>query len=71
MGTKIGDRLLFQLARDVWITPTDLRSMTQRRATYSMEFDHYEEVPANVAKEIIEKRSNSSLSTTPPPSLSI
>jgi len=36
---------------------TDLRSMTQGRATYSMEFDHYEEVPANVAKEIIEKRS--------------
>ncbi|MEY3002003.1 MAG: elongation factor [Pseudomonadota bacterium] len=36
---------------------TDLRSMTQGRATYSMEFDHYEEVPSNVAKEIIEKRS--------------
>jgi elongation factor G len=35
---------------------TDLRSMTQGRATYSMEFDHYDEVPTNVAKEIIEKR---------------
>ncbi len=35
---------------------TDLRSMTQGRATYSMEFDHYEEVPSNVAKEIIAKR---------------
>ena len=35
---------------------TDLRSMTQGRATYSMEFDHYEEVPANIAQEIIEKR---------------
>ncbi len=35
---------------------TDLRSMTQGRATYSMEFDHYEEVPANIAKEIIAKR---------------
>jgi len=35
---------------------TDLRSMTQGRATYSMVFDHYEEVPTNVAKEIIEKR---------------
>ena len=31
---------------------TDLRSMTQGRATYSMEFDHYEQVPANVAEEI-------------------
>jgi elongation factor G len=30
--------------------------MTQGRATYAMEFDHYDEVPANVAKEIIEKR---------------
>ncbi len=37
---------------------TDLRSMTQGRATYSMEFDHYEEVPSNVAKEIIEKRNS-------------
>lgn len=36
---------------------TDLRSQTQGRATYSMEFDHYEEVPRNVADEIIKKRS--------------
>ena len=35
---------------------TDLRSMTQGRATYSMEFDHYEEVPKNVSDEIIKKR---------------
>ena len=31
---------------------TDLRSNTQGRATYSMEFDHYEQVPANLAEEI-------------------
>jgi elongation factor G len=31
---------------------TDLRSMSQGRATYSMEFDHYEQVPSNVAEEI-------------------
>jgi elongation factor G len=37
---------------------TDLRSMTQGRATYAMEFDHYEEVPSNVAKEIITKRNS-------------
>ena len=36
---------------------TDLRSMTQGRATYSMEFEKYNEAPANIAKEIIEKRS--------------
>ncbi|MBI5369606.1 elongation factor G [Candidatus Uhrbacteria bacterium] len=35
---------------------TSLRSITQGRASYSMEFDHYEPVPTNVAKEIIEKR---------------
>ena len=28
---------------------TELRSLTQGRASYSMEFDHYEEVPKNVA----------------------
>jgi elongation factor G len=32
---------------------TDLRSMTQGRASYTMEFDHYEEVPNNIAAEII------------------
>ncbi len=34
---------------------TDLRSRTQGRGTYSMEFSHYEEVPKNLAAEIIEK----------------
>jgi elongation factor G len=33
---------------------TKLRSMTQGRGSYTMEFDHYEEVPANVAQLIIE-----------------
>ncbi len=32
---------------------TQLRSLTQGRATYSMDFKHYAEVPANVAAEII------------------
>ncbi len=35
---------------------TQLRSMTQGRASYSMEFDHYEEVPGNIAEEIKSKR---------------
>ena len=34
---------------------TDLRSQTQGRATYTMEFDHYAEAPASVAEEIIKK----------------
>jgi len=33
----------------------DLRSKTQGRASYSMQFDSYSEVPSNVAKEIIAK----------------
>jgi len=36
---------------------SDLRSMSQGRAASSMELAQYEEVPPNVAKEIIEKRS--------------
>ena len=35
---------------------TDLRSMSQGRATYSMIFDNYSEVPKNVSDEIIKKR---------------
>lgn len=35
---------------------TNLRSMSQGRASSTMEFSHYAEVPAHVAKEIIEKR---------------
>ncbi|MBU4480153.1 elongation factor G [Patescibacteria group bacterium] len=35
---------------------TTLRSMTEGRASASMEFDHYAVVPQNVAKEIIEAR---------------
>ena len=34
---------------------TDLRSMTQGRATYTMQFSHYEPVPATVAEGIIAK----------------
>lgn len=35
---------------------TTLRSITQGRASFTMEFDHYDEVPANVALAIIEGR---------------
>ena len=36
---------------------TDLRSQTQGRATFTMEFKHYESVPAQVAEEILAKAS--------------
>src|SRR5579863_9037441 len=35
---------------------TDLRSNTQGRATYTMQFEGYEEVPPNIAEKIIEQR---------------
>jgi elongation factor G len=34
---------------------TDLRSQTQGRATYTMEFDHYAEAPTGVVEEIVKK----------------
>jgi elongation factor G len=36
---------------------TDLRSATQGRATYSMEFSRYADAPANIAEEVIKKAS--------------
>ncbi len=33
---------------------TSLRSLTQGRGAFTMEFDHYERVPANIAQEIVE-----------------
>jgi len=35
---------------------TDLRSNTQGRATYTMQFDAYEEVPPNIAEKVVEER---------------
>ena len=32
---------------------TDLRSITQGRAIYTMQFDHYDEVPKSIAEDII------------------
>ena len=53
-GNKIVDA--FVPLSEMFGYSTDLRSATQGRATYSMEFDHYDEVPKNVAEEIIKKR---------------
>ena len=35
---------------------TDVRSMTQGRATYTMQFENYEEVPPNIAEKVMEAR---------------
>ena len=58
MGDRSGNKIVdaFVPLAEMFGYSTDLRSATQGRATYSMEFDHYEEVPKNVAEEIIKKR---------------
>jgi len=33
---------------------TALRSLTEGRGTFTMEFDYYDEAPKNIAQEIIE-----------------
>ena len=35
---------------------TDLRSRSQGRATFSMQFDHYEKVPASISEELVAKK---------------
>ncbi len=42
---------------------TDLRSMTQGRATYTMQFSHYAEVPASVAQEIVAQQGGKARTT--------
>ncbi|MFH0739714.1 MAG: elongation factor G [bacterium] len=39
---------------DMFGYATSLRSLTQGRGAFTMEFDHYERVPANIAQEIVE-----------------
>ncbi len=58
MGDRAGNKIVdaFVPLAEMFGYSTDLRSATQGRATYAMEFDHYEEVPKNVAEEIIKKR---------------
>jgi len=47
-------RALVPLA-ETFCYATDFRSLTQGRATYTMEFDHYQEVPPSVAETILGK----------------
>jgi elongation factor G len=39
---------------------TDVRSMSQGRATYTMQFERYEEVPPNIAEKVVEGRTGES-----------
>jgi len=57
---KMGDRVNMKVIdakvplAEMFGYATQLRSMTQGRGTFTMEFDHYEEVPNNITQEIIE-----------------
>ena len=44
---------------------TDLRSQTQGRATYTMQFERYEEVPSSLADEITEHRAGTPVGAEP------
>ena len=57
MGERGGSRVVRALVplSSMFGYVGDLRSKTQGRASYTMQFDSYAEVPANVAKEIIAK----------------
>ncbi len=58
MGDRGGNKtvLAFVPLSEMFGYSTDLRSSTQGRGTYAMEFDHYEEVPKNVAEKIISSK---------------
>jgi elongation factor G len=57
MSERSGSRIIQALVplSEMFGYVGDLRSRTQGRASYSMQFDRYSEVPTNVAKEIIAK----------------
>ena len=56
MDAKGGNQVVKALVpmSEVLKYASDLTSMTSGRGIFSMEFSHYEEVPANIAEKIIE-----------------
>ena len=58
MDDRAGNKIInaFVPLSEMFGYSTDLRSATQGRATYAMEFHHYMEVPRNISEEIIKKR---------------
>ena len=55
MDTRGGTRIVFARVplSEMFGYATDLRSRTQGRATYSMHFDRYEQVPRQVSEEVV------------------
>ena len=58
IDTRMGEQSVtsFVPLSEMFGYATDLRSRTQGRGMYSMQFDHYEEVPRNVAEKVVGKK---------------
>ena len=56
--TRLGEQSVhcFVPLSEMFGYATDLRSRTQGRGMYTMQFDHYEEVPKSVAEKVVGKR---------------
>ena len=56
--TRLGEQSVhsFVPLSEMFGYATDLRSRTQGRGMYTMQFDHYEEVPHSVAEKVVGKR---------------
>ena len=56
--TRLGDQTIhcYVPLSEMFGYATDLRSRTQGRGMFSMQFDHYEEVPRNVAEKVLGKK---------------
>jgi elongation factor G len=58
MGTKQNKEIIEAMVplAELFGFSTDLRSRSQGRASFTMNFDHYEEIPMELAKALLEKR---------------
>lgn len=58
MGTKQNKEIIEAMVplAELFGFSTDLRSRSQGRASFTMNFDHYEEIPMDLAKALLEKR---------------
>lgn len=58
MESRLGTQIVkaYVPLKEMFGYSTAIRTLTQGRANFSMQFDHYEKVPANVAEEIIRSR---------------